>query len=237
MEKVDAIILAGGLGTRLRGIASDLPKVLLPVNGKPFLDILLHHLNQSGIIGKVILAVGYKADKIIEHYENSRTENFNIVFSVETELLGTGGAIRKAIGYSETEAILVMNGDSYVEVNLEKMFAAHRAKKAVMTVVIKEVPDASRYGKVVLDADGRVVTFEEKKNDPVAGYINAGVYLFNRNLLNEVAEERVLSWEKDLLPGFLRESVYGFISRGRFIDIGIPETYEISGDYLKGIMS
>jgi D-glycero-alpha-D-manno-heptose 1-phosphate guanylyltransferase len=237
MEKVDAIILAGGLGTRLRGVVSDLPKVLLPVDGKPFLDILLYHLHKSGMIGKVILAVGYMAEKVIEYCRNSRTFSFSIVFSVETELLGTGGAIRKAIGYSDTETIFVMNGDSYVDVNLEAMAAAHRAKKAAMTMVIKEVPNVSRYGRVLLDTNGRLVAFEEKKNDPASGYINTGVYLFNRNLVNGVAEDRVLSWEKDLLPGFLSESVYGFLSQGKFIDIGIPETYKMSGDYLKGIIS
>ncbi len=237
MEQVDAIILAGGLGTRLGNLVSNLPKVLLPVNGKPFLDILLHHLHKSGMIGKVILAIGYKAEKIIEHYKNSTTFNFSIVFSVETELLGTGGAIKKALGYSETDNVLVMNGDSYVDVNLEEMSAAHRTKKTAMTVVIKEVPDASRYGRVVIDADGRVVAFEEKKSDLAGGYVNAGVYLFNRNLVNGVAEDQVLSWEKDLLPFFLGESVYGFISRGRFIDIGIPETYKISGEYLQGIIT
>lgn len=237
MEKVDAIILAGGLGTRLRGVAGDLPKVLLPVNGKPFLDILLSHLDTSGMIGRAILAVGYRAEKVIEYYRDSRAFSFPIVFSVETKLLGTGGAIRKAMGHAETETIFAMNGDSYVDVNLEAMAAAHRAKKAAMTVVIKEVPDASRYGRVLLAGDGRLVAFEEKKNDPAGGYVNAGVYLFNRNLVSAVEEDRVLSWEKDLLPGFLSESVYGFISRGKFIDIGIPETYNISGDYLKGIMS
>lgn len=237
MEKVDAIILAGGLGTRLRGVVSDLPKVLLPVNGKPFLDILLRHLDQSGIISKVILAVGYRAEKVIEYYQNCRTFSFSIVFSVETELLGTGGAIRKAMGYAETDDILVLNGDSYVDVNLEEISAAHQAKKAAMTVVVKEVPDASRYGRVLLDSDGRLVAFEEKKNEPAGGYVNAGVYLFNRNLVSGVAEDRVLSWEKDLLPGFLSKSVYGFISQGKFIDIGIPETYKMSGDYLKGIIS
>lgn len=192
---------------------SDLPKVLLPVNGEPFLDILLCHLHKSGIISKAILAVGYKAEKIIEHYENSRTFNFSIVFSVETELLGTGGAIRKALGYSETDNIMVMNGDSYVDVNLEEMAAAHWAKKAAMTVVVKEVPAASRYGRVLLDADGRVVAFEEKKDDLSGGYVNAGVYLFKRNLFERVEKGKVLSLEKDLLPGFLSESVYGFISQ------------------------
>jgi NDP-sugar pyrophosphorylase family protein len=236
MEKIDAIILAGGLGTRLKGTVGDLPKVLAPVNGKPFLDILLHLLDRSGKIGKVILAVGYMADKIIERYRDSDAFRFRIAFSVETDLLGTGGAVKKALGYSETGNVLVLNGDSYVEVDLEELFAAHSARNAALTVVVKEVPDAGRYGRVLIDAGGRVVSFEEKKVAPGSGYVNAGVYLLNRILFERVEEEKVFSLEKDLLPAILGEAVYGFVSQGKFIDIGIPETYFMSGDYLKGII-
>lgn len=236
MGKIDAIILAGGLGTRLKGAVSNLPKVLAPVNGKPFLDILLHILDRSEKTGKVILAVGYMADKIIERYRDSNAYRFRIAFSVETDPLGTGGAVKKALGYSETDNVLVMNGDSYVEVDLEEMFAAHSARNAALTVVIKEVPDAGRYGRVLIDAGGRVVSFEEKRVDAGSGYVNAGVYLLNRNLFEKVEEEKAFSLEKELLPAILGEAVYGFVSQGKFIDIGIPETYFMSGDYLKEII-
>ncbi len=236
MRKTDAIILAGGLGTRLGGVVRDLPKVLLPVNGKPFLDILLNRLNRSGLVGKVILAVGYMAEKIIDYYNDSGTFNFNIVFSVEKELLGTGGAIKKAMMYSGSDDVFVFNGDSYVDVDLEDMFAAHTAKNAAMTLVVKEVPDAGRYGRVLMDSSGRVTSFEEKKDDLQGGYVNAGTYLLRRGLFDGVEGEKVISLEKELLPSFLGEAVYGFVSHGKFIDIGIPETYFLSGEYLKEII-
>jgi D-glycero-alpha-D-manno-heptose 1-phosphate guanylyltransferase len=230
--KIDAIILAGGLGTRLKAVASDLPKVLLPVNGKPFLDIILDRLSRIGKIRRVILAVGYMADKIIQRYKDSRSFCFGIDFSVETELLGTGGAVKKALGYVKTDDVLVLNGDSYVDVDVEELYSAHMSKNAAMTIVLKEMPDAGRYGSVLVDADGRVTSFEEKKDGVSGGYINAGVYLFKRNLFDSVDSERVLSLERDLLPLFLRDAVYGFVTQGKFIDIGIPEAYRMVGEYL-----
>ncbi len=234
METIDAIILAGGLGTRLRDVVSDLPKVLAPVNGRPFLDILLGHLHRSGGIRTVVLAVGYLADKVIKHYRNGATRfHFPVLFSVEATPLGTGGAIRKALGLTETETILVMNGDSYVDVDLEAMAAAHKAKRAAVTIVVKNVPDASRYGTVLMGGDGRLIAFEEKKEKSSGGYINAGVYLLGRELVTEVEEDAVISWERDMLPRFLDKPVYGFVSQGKFIDIGIPETYRAAGEYFK----
>jgi D-glycero-alpha-D-manno-heptose 1-phosphate guanylyltransferase len=233
VSKIDAIILAGGLGTRIREVAGTLPKVLLPVDGKPFLDILLHRLSQSGKINRVTLAIGYQADKIIEHYQESRPYKFEIAFSVETELLGTGGAVKKALEYTRTEDVLVLNGDSYVDVDLEDLFQVHRAKKAAMTIVVREVSDAGRYGRVLMDSDDRVNSFEEKKAEASGGYINAGVYLLKRDLFEDVTPGKVVSLENDLLPIFLSKPVFGHISLGKFIDIGIPETYRIAGEYLK----
>ncbi|MBI5575401.1 MAG: nucleotidyltransferase family protein [Deltaproteobacteria bacterium] len=235
MEKIDAIILAGGLGTRLKGTVSGLPKALAPVGGKPFLDILLRFLDRSGIVGKAILAVGYMSDKIVERYRDAGSFGFEIVFSVEKELLGTGGAVKLALMNSESENVLVLNGDSYVEADLGEMAAAHAERRASLTMVVKEVEDASRYGRVRMDSCLRVVSFEEKRPGLGGGYINAGIYLLRRSLFDGVEGGKVLSMERDLLPAFLDDAVYGFVSRGRFIDIGIPETYFQAGEYLKGI--
>lgn len=236
MEKIDAVILAGGLGTRLKGIAPDLPKVLMPVDGKPFLEILLRVLDRSGRVGKVVLAVGHMADKVVERYRDSASFGFGIAFSVEKALLGTGGAIRLALEQAESEDVLVLNGDSFAEVDYGELLAAHGKRKAALTLVVREVPDAGRYGTVSMDRDGRVLSFEEKKEGSGPGFINAGVYLFRRRLFDGVEKGKVLSMEKDLLPSFLDKPVYGFVSRGKFIDIGIPETYRASAEYLKGIV-
>ena len=233
VEKLDAIILAGGLGTRLREVVHDLPKVLAPVSNRPFLDINMGFLNKWSRIQKVVIAVGYMADKIIKEYTDRHEYHFEIFFSEEKELLGTGGAIKKALRYTETKNILALNGDSFVDVNIEDLVRTHRGKKASMTVVLKEVGNTVRYGKVNINDEQRITSFEEKKPEQGSGYINAGVYIFNRELFGNIKENKIISLEKELLPIFLGKAVYGYICHGKFIDIGIPETYEKASTYLR----
>ena len=233
MEKIDSIILAGGLGKRLREVVPDLPKPLAPVNDKPFLDIILSVLSKWKFTENVIIAIGYMADKFIERYKDSSEYNFNILFSVEEKLLGTGGAIKKALQYAKTDNILVLNGDSYIEVDLNDLVKKHLETNSEMTIVLKEVENANRYGKVKLDNDNRIVHFDEKNPQPSKGYINSGIYVIKKGLFNEVKENKTLSLEKELLPVFIKKKVFGYISYGKFIDIGIPETYKIANKYLK----
>ena len=236
MEKIDVIILAGGLGTRLREMVSDVPKVLAPVHGKPFLDLLLSFLSKSEHIHRVILAVGYMSEKIIERYKDCKRYNFEIFFSTEKEPLGTGGAIKRALNLSDKDMVLVLNGDSYTEVNIADLILTHRKNSALLTIVLKEVDNASRYGSVTLGEHGKIICFEEKKAGSGNAYINTGVYLLKRELFDNVEDNKVLSLEKDLFPLFVKEAAYGYISRGKFIDIGIPETYKISNEYLKEVL-
>ncbi len=233
MKKIDAVVLAGGLGTRLRGVVPELPKALAPVNNKPFLDIILSSLSEWECIEKVVIAVGYMADKIIERYRDTSRYNFKILFSVEEELLGTGGAIKKVLPQTETDNVLVLNGDSYVEIDLCDLVKKHMETSASMTIVLRNVENASRYGRVKLNSDNRIVCFEEKAPELSKGYINAGMYLIKRKLFDDVKDNNVISLEKELLPVFIRKGVYGYISCGKFIDIGIPETYKIADKYLK----
>ncbi len=235
MKKIDSIILAGGLGTRLREIVPELPKALAPVNNKPFLDIILSSLSKCESIGRVVIAVGYMADKIIERYKDASGYNFEILFSVEEKLLGTGGAIKKVLPKTETGNVLVLNGDSYMETDFHVMAEKHIKTGASMTMALREVEDVSRYGSVKLDSDNRIVSFEEKTPEPSKGYINAGMYLIQSRLFDDVRGDNVISLEKELLPLFLKEGVYGHISSGKFIDIGIPETYKIADKYLKEV--
>jgi D-glycero-alpha-D-manno-heptose 1-phosphate guanylyltransferase len=151
MQPIDAIILAGGVGKRLKTVVSDVPKPLAAVGGKPFLDILLGRLNESHCINRVVLAVGYKAEKIIAEYENRSDYNFQIAFSMEDTLLGTGGGIRKALGYTTTEDVLAMNGDSYTQVDITDLLKSHRTNNAKLTIVLVSVEDAGRYGSVGVD--------------------------------------------------------------------------------------
>ncbi|MFQ5788272.1 MAG: nucleotidyltransferase family protein [Thermodesulfobacteriota bacterium] len=235
MEKLDSIILAGGLGTRLREVVPELPKVLAPVNNKPFLDIILSSLSEWECIEKVVIAVGYMADKIIERYKDTSRYNFKILFSVEEKLLGTGGAIKKVLPQTETDNVLVLNGDSYIEADLYGLVKKHMEVGSSMTIVLREVENASRYGRVKLNSDNRIIYFEEKTPERSKGYINAGMYLIKRKLFDEVKEDKVISLERELLPVFIGKGVYGYISCGRFIDIGVPEAYKIADKYLKEI--
>jgi NDP-sugar pyrophosphorylase family protein len=235
MEKLDSIILAGGLGTRLKKAIPNLPKSLAPVNGKPFLDLILSVLNNWKCIEKVIIAVGYMADKIVERYGDTSEYSFKILFSVEEELLGTGGAIKKALQYAETDNILVLNGDSYVDINLCDLVKKHLQTNMLMTIVLREVKNANRYGRVKLNSDDRVIFFEEKNPKPSRGYINAGIYLIKKELFDNVKDNKVISLEKELLPVFVEKGAYGYISRGKFIDIGVPEAYKMVDKYLKGV--
>jgi|TARA_B100001971_G_scaffold124524_1_gene114662 NDP-sugar pyrophosphorylase family protein len=232
MKKIDSIILAGGLGTRLRKVVPDLPKPMVSINGKPFLDLILSLLNKCGSIERVILAVGYMADKIIEKFEKSSEYNFKVLFSVEETLLGTGGAIKKALKYTKTENVLVLNGDSYVDIDLYDFLKKHLQTKADMTIVLKELENTNRYGSVKIDENNKITCFEEKKPGVSKGYINAGIYLIKRSLFDNLKENTVISLEKELLPVFIKKDVFGYIGKGKFIDIGIPENYRIAGKYL-----
>ncbi len=230
--KMDAIILAGGLGTRLRAEVPGLPKPLAPVNGRPFLDILFGQLAGSGLVRRVVLAAGYRAADIAAAYG---PENFGLetAVSVEKEPLGTGGAVKLALPLTSGPEVLVMNGDSYAELDLAAFAAFHAERAAAFTLALRRVPDAGRYGRVAAGPGGAVESFEEKRPGAGEGLVNAGVYLASRAALDALPEGRS-SLERDLLPGLCGRGLYGFETGGKFIDIGLPETYRAADDYLKG---
>jgi NDP-sugar pyrophosphorylase family protein len=232
MDRPDVIILAGGLGTRLRGVLPDVQKVLAPVGGRPFLDLILESLAGADICDRVVIAAGHRAEQLVERYREASDFPFSVRISVEEVLLGTGGAIRKALDLTATERILALNGDSRVEFDYRGLMREHERKGAAMTLVVKAMEETGRYGRVVLGDDGRVLSFEEKREGAGPGYINAGVYLFERRLFDDVPGETVVSLERDLLPRFLGKGVYGYVTEGKFIDIGTPESYRDSTSYV-----
>jgi D-glycero-alpha-D-manno-heptose 1-phosphate guanylyltransferase len=229
---IDAVILAGGKGTRLMSILPDIPKPMAPINGKPFLDILLSQLNRCPDIKQVILAVGYKSEIIIDRYKNYAACCFKILFSEETVLLGTGGAIKKALSLSNTDDVIILNGDSYIEIDINKLINYHKTNDASITIVLKEIGDVNRYGSVKTDAQNKILSFDEKNSSNHAGLINAGVYLIKKNLFDGIDKDREISFERQILPVLIKHNAYGYITSGKFIDIGIPETYNIAQDYL-----
>lgn len=218
---MEAIILAGGFGTRLSMVVSDVPKPMAPINGRPFLEYLLDDLNEKGI-NRVILAVGYKKEIIKSHFKK-KYKNIDIIYSDEDIPLGTGGAIKKALILAKDENIFIINGDTFFNVDLEEMYQFHKKNNSKLTLAIKEMEKFDRYGSLILEGD-KIIKFEEKKCVD-KGYINGGIYLIKKELLNK-EEKESFSFEKDILENkkFQIEK-YGYKSEGYFIDIGIPEDY------------
>lgn len=220
MADYPAIVLAGGLGTRLRGVINDLPKPMAMINGKPFLHYVLLYLTQQKV-KKAILSVGYKAN-IIETYFGDKYLDVELVYSKELEPLGTGGGIKKAFEYVKDFA-WVLNGDTFFDINLSALSDFHFKTKADISLALKQMENFDRYGTVEMMAD-RIVKFEEKK--PLAeGLINGGVYFFNKAMLDRV-EEQKFSFEKEVLEKYVSVvQINGKAFRNYFIDIGIPEDY------------
>ena len=212
MEK-EAIILAGGFGTPMA-----------PVNGRPFLTYILDYLIDYQYT-KVVLSVGYLHEKI-EEFFGTQYKSLEIDYAVETEPLGTGGGILFAMSKCETDNVLVINGDTMFKVDLDAFEQFHQDKEGLLSIVLREVEDVSRYGSVVMDSDNRITLFAEKQLSSGRGYINGGVYLIHRDLFAKYPQPEKFSFERDLMTQFYtQEPFYAMPSDGYFIDIGIPEDY------------
>jgi len=218
-----AIIIAGGFGTRLQSVIKDLPKPMADINGKPFLEYLLNFLKKQGI-KKVILSVGYKYKMIVDYFG----ENFsgiNIVYSIEEEPLGTGGAIKKALNYIDYNDVFVLNGDTFFDINLSEFYKFHIGKKSDLSIGLKIMRNSDRYGIVEVDDDFKIKNFIEKRYSDKA-LINAGVYILKKDFLLTLNPPDKFSFEKDFLERYYRTyAFYGFPSDASFIDIGIPSDY------------
>lgn len=220
---MQAIILAGGFGTRLQEVVKDVPKPLADISGKPFLCYLLQHLKNCGI-ENVVISVGYLQEKIIEYFGNNYL-GINIVYAKESKPLGTGGAIKNSLKFiDKKKPIIVINGDTFLQINYQKLLAFHQEKKSQFTMVLREVDECSRYGRVIANSD-RVVSFEEKNFTKNRGLINGGIYVLNEKIFANFLAEN-FSFEKDFLMERLQDlQPKGFIADEYFIDIGIPEDY------------
>ncbi len=221
MASYPAIILAGGLGTRLRGAVSDLPKSMAPVNGKPFLYYIFLYLQRQNI-DKAVLAVGYKYEAI-KNFFGDKYLGIALEYSIEKEPLGTGGAIKKAFEQVSGHTF-VLNGDTLFEIDLGELKNFHFETASEISLALKPMKNFDRYGTVKLQGR-RITNFEEKKylNE---GLINGGIYFFDKKVVAEIAEEK-FSFEKDVLEKFVRvKQINGKEFDNYFIDIGIPEDYQ-----------
>lgn len=230
MKVTEAIILAGGLGTRLRSVVPDLPKCMATINGKPFIDYVIEYLLTQGI-EKFIFCVGYKHEVIVEHLKSFQSSlithhsPLTTHYSIEAEPLGTGGAIKKGCSVAKEENVLVVNGDTLFKLDVMKLFEFHFSNNADCTLALKPMKNIDRYGVVELNNDHSVKDFKEKKYY-TEGLINGGVYVLNKNNFLEEALPAKFSFEKDYLEKFCRQKkMYGFIQDAYFIDMGVPEDY------------
>jgi D-glycero-alpha-D-manno-heptose 1-phosphate guanylyltransferase len=224
MQKKEAIILAGGFGTRLQTVVSELPKPMAPIRGKPFLTYLLRYLKHFGF-EKVILSTGHLAEKISDYYGDS-FDGIELAYCVEKTPLGTGGALKFSLEKSASDEVLVLNGDSFFDVQHDQFESFHKANHSDFSICARTVTDAGRYGTLEL-ANSRITSFREKNMQAVPGIINGGVYLLNRGFfLENSPQQEAFSLEKDFLEKFVEKfAFFAFVSDSYFIDIGIPEDF------------
>lgn len=220
----DAVVLCGGAGVRLKSVTGDIPKPMAKIGGRPFLELLLVQLKRHGC-SRVILSVGYKHE-VIRGYFGEKALGLEIVYSVENTPLGTGGALAQAAPEIAAESVLVMNGDSYAEVDLGHLARAHSKSAADATVVV--VAETRRdAGSVMLSETGRVIAFAEKSPELNTRYQSAGIYMFRKTLCSSIPCIGKISLEEQLFPEWLAagKHIEGFVFSGGCIDIGTPERY------------
>jgi D-glycero-alpha-D-manno-heptose 1-phosphate guanylyltransferase len=218
---MEAIVLAGGFGTRLRAVVSDVPKPMAPVAGRPFLEILLGSLAAKGV-RRVVLSVGHLAEAVTSHFGDA-WGGLSIAYAVESEPLGTGGATKLALAQCRDDPVLVLNGDTFLDLELDALVAQWRGSGAPI-VVARAVDDTARFGRLGVEG-GRIVAFAEK-GVPGPGLINAGCYLLPRGFLDDMPTGRAFSLETDVfVPRVAASVIEVFSSSGLFIDIGVPDDY------------
>lgn len=223
-ENISAVLLVGGLGLRLKAVLPSVPKPLAPMGDAPFLELLVLQLRAHGI-RRVVMCTGYLADQVEQEFGDGRKWGMTIQYSKESRPMGTAGALKLAQQYLRSASnFLVMNGDSFLEMDLLQFIRFHQEFGGVVSMAVCKVPDAARYGTVLTDDRNRVVSFKEKTGDHAPGLINGGVYVFNRAVFEEVPAKPG-SLETDLFQRLLERGVYASEQDGLFIDIGTPEAY------------
>lgn len=228
---MEAIVLAGGFGTRLRQVVPDLPKPMAPVAGRPFLEILLSTLARKGFT-RVVLSLGFMSEKIIEHFGTSYM-GMELLHEVESSPLGTGGGIRVALAHCISDHAYIFNGDTYLDLEVDALERLWQTNHHPV-IVVRQVPDAARFGKVEM-REGRVVAFLEKGSSG-SGLINAGCYVLPKAALDNFSLNKPFSIETEYFMRSLQSMRFdGFVTRGRFIDIGVPDDYALAQTELAGL--
>jgi NDP-sugar pyrophosphorylase family protein len=230
LETLDVLVIAGGLGTRIAPVLGDLPKLLAPISGRPYLMYLLDWLRRFGAT-RIVFGLGHRASAIVDFLNLNKElhHDLTLVTLTEPRPLGTAGAIRFARRELRTDPVLIMNGDSFAHADLCRFVERHQAVKARATLLCAEVEDAGRYGRVELDRCGRIGGFIEKDPDfHGTSLVNAGVYLFSAALLDAIAAGNAFSLEREVFECAPAGSLNAFAGRFQFIDIGTPESLALA---------
>ena len=223
LKDIDIVILAGGLGTRIKNALGDTPKLLAPIDGTPFLEFVINRLKLFGA-RRLVLGLGHLAGAVVEYLEAHPPQEIAVVTMIESEPMGTAGAIRHVAGRIESDPVLIMNGDSFIDADLCGFLAAHEQSGAEASLLCAEIEDTTRYGRLQLSPQGRIEAFLEK--DPALsgpGVINAGVYLFSGAMLKTIEAMDGPSLELDVFAALAPETLNAVPSTGTFIDIGTPD--------------
>lgn len=227
--QVDVVILCGGLGSRLAVVVGDRPKPMAQIGRRPFLDILIDQFLSFGS-RRFVLCTGHRSQFIREYYSR-RDDSLELLFSDEPSPLGTAGAVKNAEAYIETDPFLVANGDSFCPVDLTEFYNFHRAKGAFMSMAVVESENRNDAGLVAIDERQRIIGFEEKGSSCHGRYVNAGIYLFQKEILSLIPANTKYSLEYDLFPTLVDAGSFAYVCREPLIDIGTPSRYEHAKEY------
>ncbi len=220
----EAIILAGGFGTRLQHIVKDVPKPMAPIQGIPFLSYMFDYLVLYNF-SHVVLSTGYMHEKI-EHFYGNQYRSLQLSYAHETAPLGTGGGILNALQQCENNEVFVLNGDTLFCINFNDLKEFHTSKQTQLSVVLREVEDTSRYGSVCIDNKNKITQFVEKNTHSGKGFINGGIYLLEKGLFRNYKPGENFSFEKEFMErNVTKQAFYGQPSNAYFIDIGVPNDY------------
>lgn len=221
----EAIILAGGLGTRLRSVVADLPKCMAPVNDIPFISFVIAYLKNEGV-ERFIFSLGYKSEMVKEYLDTHFTE-LEKVYVIEKEQLGTGGAVKKACESVKGQDVVIVNGDTIFNISIPDLYILHHAQDAACTIALKELENFDRYGTAGFNKEGIITAFNEKKFC-TRGFINGGIYILNVKRFRQKHLPEKFSFEKDYLEKYVKDAAFmSAVFYNYFIDIGIPEDYEL----------
>ena len=230
-EEMTALILAGGKGARLRSVVSDRSKVMAEVSGRPFITFLIDQLAAADF-RKTVISTGYMAETVADGLGDAY-RSVELQYSLEHQPLDTGGALRYSLPLLDGDYVLVMNGDSYVDIDLKAYLKWFFDRKREASLLLVEVPDTRRFGSVTVDSDERLISFSEKRKTSGKGWINGGIYIIKTSLVESIPPSVPCSLEREFFPGLLGGNIFGYTYAGAFLDIGTPESFAEADRFMK----